>query len=214
MTEKALVQVLGAVAYGELQAYEGCKVRAAEATDPEERRAWMRQASQELRHYRGFVARLENLGADPERAMRPCRQPLDRFNANQPTDDLEAAVWGYLGEGMADDLMVWLRRVVDDETASFVDSVIRDEAEDEDRAAEELRALLDGRPEQRRLAAQAARRMVLNLLRSGRGGMAPASAFFRLGRPHELVGLIAGGIGRRLREIGVNPLAGVMPGVS
>ena len=46
MHDTALIQVLGAVAFGELQAYEGCKVRAAEVADDDERRAWKRQAGQ------------------------------------------------------------------------------------------------------------------------------------------------------------------------
>lgn len=72
----ALIQVLGAVAHGELKAYEGAKADAA-ATDEATRRRYRKVAAEELRHHEGFVARLEALGADPERAMRPYRQALD-----------------------------------------------------------------------------------------------------------------------------------------
>src|SRR2546422_585957 len=136
----ALIQVLGAVAYGELKAHEGLVAEAADTSDAEERRLLETFAAQELRHHRGFVTRLEALGADPERAMRPYREPLDRYHGRDPDDPIERAVCGYLGEGVADDLLVWLRRVVDDDTAAFIDGVIAEEEEHEGHATEELRA--------------------------------------------------------------------------
>ena len=117
MSNTALIQVLGAIAYGELKAHEGAKADAQDAATEAERR-WHRQvAAEELRHHKGFVKRLEALGADPERAMAPYREPLDRYHARIPDDDLETAVFAYLGEGVADDLLQWLRTVVDPDTA-------------------------------------------------------------------------------------------------
>ena len=52
----ALIQVLGAVAYGELKAYEGAKVDAAAATDEDVRRHYRKVAAEELRHHKGFVS--------------------------------------------------------------------------------------------------------------------------------------------------------------
>ena len=80
MKRTALIQVLGAVAYGEWKAYEGAKAEAAAATDPALRRRHRTVAAEELRHHKGFVARLEALGADPQRAMRPYREALDRYH--------------------------------------------------------------------------------------------------------------------------------------
>ena len=127
----ALIQVLGAVAYGELKAYEGAKAEADAATAEAERRRYRKVAAEELRHHKGFVARLEAMGADPERAMAPYRGPLDRYHGRAPGDAVDEAVFGYLGEGVADDLLQWLRRVVDPETAAFIDTVIEDEVEHE-----------------------------------------------------------------------------------
>src|SRR5439155_1351714 len=76
----ALIQVLGAVAYGELKAHEGLVAEAGETADEQERERLLTFAGQELRHHRGFVARLEAMGADPERAMRPYRRPLDTYH--------------------------------------------------------------------------------------------------------------------------------------
>src|SRR3954470_3793065 len=186
---KALVQVLGAVAYGERKAYEGLRDRAEETTDPKERRLLRTFAAQELRHHKGFVARLEAMGADPERAMRPYRHALDTYHGRQHEDPVDDAVWDYLGEGIADDLLQWLRLVVDPETAAFIDTVIADEEQHEGHAADEVRAALESAP--RADAAHAARRMLAHMAFSGSGRAAlPLAAFLRLGRPHQLIGAV------------------------
>lgn len=200
----ALVQVLGAVAYGELKAYEGAKAEAAVATDAATRRRYRKVAAEELRHHKGFVARLEALGADPARAMRPYHGALDAYHGRAPGDPVDEAMYGYLGEGIADDLLTWLREVVDPDTAAFIDTVIGDEVEHEAAAAAELRSRL-ATPAARRRAERAAVRMVLDMLRAGSRSAAPMAAFLRLGRPLGLLGAILGGQARRLREVGLLP---------
>ena len=201
----ALVQVLGAVAYGEWKAYEGAKADALAASDEPTRRRYRKVAAEELRHHKGFVARLDALGADPERAMRPYRLPLDRYHAHSSDDPIEEAVFGYLGEGVADDLLHWLRTVVDPDTAAFIDTVIEDEVGHEADAAADLRAALDDAPDGRRRAVRAARKMVGHMLWSGRRGAAPLAAFVRLGRPHELIGALLAGHVRRMSAVGLVP---------
>lgn len=203
---KALVQVLGAVAYGELKAYEGAKADAEAAPDEATRRRFRRVAAEELRHHKGFVARLEAMGADPERAMRPYRTALDRYHRHVPDDDVAGAMFGYLGEGVADDLLKWLREVVDADTAAFIDTVIADEVEHEAGAAADLRQVLASHPDGRRRAARASREMVAHMVWSGRDRAAPMAAFLRLGRPAELFAALFGGHARRMRAIGLGPL--------
>jgi len=205
-TNVALVQVLGAVAYGEWKAYEGAKADADAATDEATRRRHRKVAAEELRHHKGFVARLVALGADPERAMKPFRVPLDRYHEHTSDDPVEAAVFGYLGEGIADDLLQWLHKVADPETAAFIDTVIADEVAHEAAAAADLRDALASEPDGRRRGARAARHMVVHLLWSGRRGAAPLAAFIRLGRPHELVGALLSGQARRMSAAGLTPL--------
>ena len=202
---KALVQVLGAVAYGELKAYEGAKADAEAAPDEETRLRFRKIAAEELRHHKGFVGRLEAMGADPERAMRPYRTALDRYHAHTSDDPVEDAVYGYLGEGVADDLLTWLRKVVDPETAAFIDTVIEDEVEHEAGAATQLRAVLDTTPGGRTRAARASRRMLVHMLWSGRDRGAPMAAFLRLGRPAELLAALLAGHARRMRAVGLGP---------
>jgi len=203
--ESALVKVLGAVAYGELKAYEGARARAADTDDPEVRRAQRQVAAEELRHHKGFVRRLEALGADPERAMAPYRAQLDRYHSMTPADELDEAVASYLGEGIADDLLRWLRRVADAETAEFVDRVLEDEVGHEALAASELRARLGNDPIRRIRSGVAALAMVARMARSGAagGGVLPFGAFIELGRPAELVGALVGGQLRRLARAGI-----------
>ena len=214
MDRKPLIQVLGAIAYGEWKAYEGAMAKAnaaGTAGEAAEQLAWRKTAAEELRHHKGFVRRLEALDADPDRAMRPYREALDRYHGAGKGDEIQEAVWSFMGEGVADDLLRWFRRVVDTETATFIDSVLADEAEHEARAAEQLRTLLAADPHRRVVAAQAARAMVLRMI--GAGGPAPVrfAAFLRLGRAHELLAQLVGGQVRRLRAIGVEPLRIALP---
>jgi hypothetical protein len=208
MTDTALIQVLGAIAYGEQKAHDKASERAAEAADETERRTWRTIAAEELRHHRGFVRRLHALGADPQRAMAPFRPSLDEFHARpRDPDEFRAAVADLLGEGVATDLLLWLKRVVDPETAAFVDVVLADEAGHESRATAELRRLIERSPNGHRRAAAGARDMILRMARSGPATGLPFSAFLRVGRAHELVGGIATGMARRLHLMGIGPLA-------
>ncbi len=217
---RALVQVLGAVAYGELKAYNGARERAADAPSEGERKVWKTIAAEELRHHKGFVRRLGALGADPERAMRPYRSSLDHYHGLPGEDDeVAGAVCDLLGEGIAADLLAWLRKVADPDTAAFIDTVIADEVGHEARAAVEVKRLIADHPDGRRRASRGAARMLTRMARSGPASGPSFLAFLALGRPHELVSALAAGYLRRLEMIGVGPLAtiervdllGIMP---
>ena len=142
--------------------------------------------------------------------MTPFRPALDSYRTTLPANDIEAAVWGFLGEGIADDLMVWFGQVVDEEMARFVASVLADEAQHEDDAAQHVRAVIAADPGNAELARAAAQTMVDNMLSSsgGVGGATstPLLAFLRIGRADELMRLIMRGFAHRLQDIGVDPL--------
>ncbi len=140
--------------------------------------------------------------------MRPFRASLDHFHGLPPeSDEVAAAVVALLGEGIASDLLKWLRRVADAETALFIDSVIADEVGHEARAATEVRRLMASRPDGRRVGAQAARTMLLRMASSSPGSGLNFAAFLRLGRAHELVGGIAAGYAGRLHLLGIGPVS-------
>lgn len=210
MGRTAMIQVLGAIAYGELKAYEGAKASADEATTEDERAAFKKVAAEELRHHKGFVRRLEALGADVERAMAPYRDALDAFHATRVDDPVEEAMGAYLGEGVADDMLEWLKTVVDDETRAFVESVIADEEEHEALAVARLRELIESEPGGEARAARAAWTMARRMLQSSGGGSTQPlrfAAFLRVGRPHDLVWRLVSGFARRMRAVGVHPAA-------
>ncbi|MCL4421711.1 MAG: ferritin-like domain-containing protein [Actinobacteria bacterium] len=206
MNRTAFIQVLGAVAYGERKAYEGARARAADAPSEEERQAWRQIAAEELRHHKGFVRRLKDLEADPERAMKPYEPALDRYHGKPPEKGVTAAVHSYLGEGIADDLLRWLRQVVDPETAAFIDTVIEDEKGHEARALAAVREQIAASPGGRREAARAARSMVLQMAGSGGGDIMSFRAFLALGKPHELLFNLSSGYLRRVQSLGLGPL--------
>lgn len=209
--DKAMTQVLGAIAYGEWKAHTGAAAEAEAASDPKERKELRTIAAEELRHHKGFVRLLEGLGADPERAMRPYEGMLDRYHGRHASDELEELVHHYLGEGIADDLLTWLRTVVDGEAAEFVDSVIEDEVGHEARATELLKARMAETPGGRSKAGAAARSMLTNMALAGGAGATPLTAFLRLGNAPDLVRAIVGGYNRRLRALGLGPLGVPLP---
>lgn len=208
MSRTATIQVLGAIAYGEWKAYEGARRRAEESSDPTERKIWRTIAAEELRHHKGFVRRLEAAGAEPERAMAPYRASLDHFHGLPEEEDAVArAVSDFLGEGIATDLLTWLGKVMDPETAAFVDTVLRDEVGHEARAIAELCRLIDSEPDGRARAASGARRMLVRMVASSPGSGPSFVAFLQIGNPLGLLSSLSSGYLRRLRAIGIGPLA-------
>lgn len=206
--ETAVIQVLGAIAYGEQKAHDKAKERADAAADEAERQVWRKIAAEERRHHLGFVRRLRAMDADPDRAMAPFRPSLDRFHAEPPDPDaVRAAVADLLGEGIATDLLLWLRKVVDPDTGAFIDTVLADEAGHEARAAAELRRVIAQEPDGQRRAAAGARRMLLRMAVSGGHNGLPLAAFLRVGRAPELLGAIVAGFARRLHVLGIGPIA-------
>lgn len=207
----AKIRVLGAIAYGEWKAYENARADAAATDDAGERKALRQIAAEELRHHKGFVRALERMDAEPERAMRPYRRVLDAYHGARAGDPIEEAVWSYLGEGVADDLLHWLRGVVDDETAAFVDTVIADEVGHEARAARQLRDLLDATPNGRLRARRATATMLVHMARSGGQAGLPLVAFVQLGNAPALIARLVTGASRRLRAVGLGPPAMPLP---
>ena len=208
MSRTALIQVLGAVAYGERKAYDKARAQAAHSADDDERHTWQVIAAEELRHHKGFVRRLRAIGADPERAMRPYQASLDHFHAfGEDDDEIVEAVCSFLGEGIAADLLTWLRTVADADTAAFIDTVIEDEVGHEARAAGELRELMARERDGRSRAARGATRMLGRMLASGPASGPSFAAFARLGRTPALLGGLSAGFARRLHLVGLGPVS-------
>jgi 1,2-phenylacetyl-CoA epoxidase catalytic subunit len=67
----AIIDLLAVLAYGELSAFDRMAADARMAPTVELRAALSEMAAVEMGHYRKLVARISELGADPQQAMAP-----------------------------------------------------------------------------------------------------------------------------------------------
>jgi len=115
----AVVDLLGAIAYGEMSAFERLAEDAKMSPTLADKAELARMASTEFSHFDGLRVRLAELGADPFEAMDPFQKPFDAFHARTaPSDWLEGLVKAYVGDGLAADFYR--------EIAAFLDTGTRD----------------------------------------------------------------------------------------
>jgi hypothetical protein len=125
--DAALVDLLGALAYGELTAFDRLAEDARMAPTLAGRAALAQMAAVEIGHYRRLAERLESLGAVPEQAMAPFAPALDRFHAmTVPADWLEGLVKAYVGDGLAADFYREIAGFVDPATRELIIEVLSD----------------------------------------------------------------------------------------
>jgi len=115
----AVVDLLGAIAYGEMSAFERLAEDAKMAPTMSDKVELAAMASTEFGHFCALRDRLAELGADPYAAMDPFGKAFDSFHARTaPRDWLEGLVKAYVGDGLAADFYR--------EIAAFVDAGTRD----------------------------------------------------------------------------------------
>src|SRR4051795_3969651 len=119
MYREAVVDLLGAVSYGEISAFERLAEDARMAPSLQDKVAIATMASAEFRKVAALHARIAELGSDPFTAMTPFREAIDLFHEHTaPSDWFESLVKAYVGDGMADDFYR--------EIAAFLDADTRD----------------------------------------------------------------------------------------
>ena len=100
----AVVDLLGALAYGELTAFERLAEDSKLAPGMRDKAAISAMASAEFGHFQALHDGLLALGEDPFEAMEPFRETYERFHAKTaPRDWLEGLVKAYVGDGLAAD---------------------------------------------------------------------------------------------------------------
>ena len=100
----AVVDLLGALAYAELTAFDRLAEDARLAPTLGGRAALARMAAAEIAHHGRLTQRLSELGADPSQAMAPFVPALDAFHeSTRPSTWLEGLVKAYVGDGLATD---------------------------------------------------------------------------------------------------------------
>src|SRR3954454_22920513 len=98
----AVVDLLGAIAYGEMSAFERLSEDAKMAPSLQDKAELARMATTEFGHFQALRARLGDLGADAFEAMSPFVAPFEAFHARTaPSDWFEGLVKAYVGDGLA-----------------------------------------------------------------------------------------------------------------
>jgi DNA-binding ferritin-like protein len=124
---EAVVDLLGALAYGELSAFDHLAEDAGLAPNLRSRAQMSAMAAVEFGHYRQLADRLTALGAPPDAAMAPFVAALETYHSQtRPSTWLESVVKAYVGDGMAADFYREVAAFVDDETASLIRDVVSD----------------------------------------------------------------------------------------
>ena len=94
----AVVELLGALAYAELTAFDRLAEDARLAPTLAGRAALARMAAAEIAHHGRLTDRLAELGVDPQEAMAPFVSALDAFHeGTRPSTWLEGLVKAYVG---------------------------------------------------------------------------------------------------------------------
>ncbi len=124
---ESVIELLGVIAYGELQAFERLAADASMAPDIIHRAAIAEMAVGEFGHYQQICARLVEMGADAAAAMEPFRDVIDGFHVSTaPADWLEGMVKAYVGDGIGMHFYREVAAYLDPETQQLVNGVCDD----------------------------------------------------------------------------------------
>jgi hypothetical protein len=124
---EAIVDLLGAIAYGEISAFERLAEDAKLAPTLEDKVAIASMAAAEFGHVARLNERLVELGADPFQAMAPFRAPIDRFHEyTAPGDWYEGLIKAYVGDGLADDFYREIAAYLDADTRDLIIASLED----------------------------------------------------------------------------------------
>ncbi len=142
----AVVDLLAALAYGELSAFQRLAEDARMAPTLAGRAALSEMAAVEIGHYRQLAERLRELGAEPEQAMAPFVPALEGFHARTaPSTWLEGLVKAYVGDGLAADFYREIAAFVDPSTRTLILEALADTGSAQF-AVREVRAAIADQP--------------------------------------------------------------------
>ncbi|MDI2030074.1 ferritin-like fold-containing protein [Saccharopolyspora sp. TS4A08] len=125
--QEGVVDLLAALAYGELSAFDRLAEDARTAPTLTGRAALSSMAAAEIGHYRMLQQALADRGVAVEEAMQPFAQPFDAFNSSTaPHSWLESLVKAYVGDGLAADFYREVAEWLDADTRELVLTVLAD----------------------------------------------------------------------------------------
>jgi catechol 2,3-dioxygenase-like lactoylglutathione lyase family enzyme len=124
---EAVVDLLAAVGYGEISAFERLAEDAKLAPSLEDKLVLATFASQQIGKVASLRTRLEELGADPFAAMESFRDGFEAFHAHTaPSDWWEGLVKAYVGDGLANDFYREIAAFLDPDTRDLVLTSLED----------------------------------------------------------------------------------------
>ena len=124
---EAMIDLLGLLAYGELQGFTRMAADAAMAPTLAEQAQAGAIAATEFRQFERLAQRLIDVDADPELAMAPFVSSIDAFHRDTaPSDWWESLVKIYVGDGIARDFYLEMSVFVDPQTSQLIRSVFAD----------------------------------------------------------------------------------------
>jgi hypothetical protein len=124
---QAVIDLLGAIAYGEISAFERLAEDAKLAPTLEDKVAIAGMAATEFGHVRQLSERMVELGADPFAAMAPFQEALDRFHDHTaPSDWFEGLIKAYVGDGLAADFYREIAAYLDPRTRDLIIAALGD----------------------------------------------------------------------------------------
>jgi 1,2-phenylacetyl-CoA epoxidase catalytic subunit len=125
--DRATVDLLGVLAYGELSAFDRLAEDARAAPTLPGRAALSVMAAAEIGHFRLLEEHLRGLGVPVEDAMAPFVGPLDSYHASTaPRSWLESLVKAYVGDGLAADFYREIAGWLPGPTGELVQQVLAD----------------------------------------------------------------------------------------
>jgi hypothetical protein len=181
--QSGIIDLLGMLAYAELDAYFRLTDDAALAPSLADKAALAGMAVAEFGHFQLLCERLAALGTEPDQAMAPFVPALDAFHARTaPADWLEGLVKAYVGDGIAADFYRAVAELVGPQTQDLVLRVLADTGHAEFVIAR-VRAAIAADPQVGGRLALWARRLV---------GEALGQAYRVVADRRSLAGLLAG----------------------
>ncbi|MEE1804399.1 ferritin-like fold-containing protein [Streptomyces sp. NPDC101062] len=191
----AVVDLLGALAYGELAAFERLAEDAKLAPTLADKAALAKMAAAEFHHFEQLNERLRAIDAEPTEAMEPFAKALDDFHhLTAPSDWLEGLVKAYVGDSIASDFYREVAARLDTDTRALVLAVLDDTGHG-NFAVEKVRAAIEAEPRVGGRLALWARRLMGEALSQAQRVVADRDALSTM-----LVGGVAGGFD--LAEVG------------
>jgi hypothetical protein len=184
---RAVVDLLGVIAYGEMSAFERLADDAGMAPTLADKVAMSRMATAEFGHLAPLLDRLSDLGADPYDAMQPFVGAVDLFHEHTaPSDWYEGLVKAYVGDGLAADFYREIAAYLDTGTRDLVIASLEDVGHSEFVVDRVRRAMEDDRRLGGRLALWGRRLMGEALIQAQRVAA----------ERETLTALLAGGVDR------------------